>query len=49
VLYAGLVAAYPGLDQINISIPKSLAGSGDVRVYVVADGVASNVVGLKIQ
>ena len=49
VLYAGLVAAYPGLDQINISIPRSLAGTGDVRVYVVADGVASNAVGLNIQ
>jgi uncharacterized protein (TIGR03437 family) len=49
VLYAGPVAAYVGLDQVNISIPKSLAGTGDVRVYVVADGVASNVVGLKIQ
>lgn len=49
VLYAGPVAAYAGLDQVNISIPKSLAGTGDVRVYVVADGVASNVVGLKIQ
>jgi uncharacterized protein (TIGR03437 family) len=48
-LYAGPVAAYAGLDQVNISIPKSLAGAGDVRVYVVADGVASNVVGLKIQ
>jgi uncharacterized protein (TIGR03437 family) len=49
VLYAGPVAAYAGLDQVNISIPKSLAGTGDVRVYAVADGVASNVVGLKIQ
>ena len=49
VLYAGLVAADPGLDQIDISIPKSLAGSGDVRVYLVAGGVASNVVGLNIQ
>jgi uncharacterized protein (TIGR03437 family) len=49
VLYAGPVAAYAGLDQVNISIPKSLAGAGDVRVYVVADGAASNVVGLKIQ
>ena len=48
-LYAGPVAAYAGLDQVNISIPKTLAGTGDVRVYVVADGVASNVVGLKIQ
>jgi uncharacterized protein (TIGR03437 family) len=49
VLYAGPVAADPGLDQIDVSIPKSLAGSGDVRVYVLADGVASNVVGLNIQ
>jgi uncharacterized protein (TIGR03437 family) len=49
VLYAGPVAAYPGLDQVNIAIPKSLAGSGDARVYVVAGGVTSNVVGLTIQ
>ncbi|MGA3017041.1 MAG: hypothetical protein ABSF62_07975 [Bryobacteraceae bacterium] len=49
VLYAGQVAAYPGLDQINISIPKSLVGTGDVRLYVVADGAASNAVGLNIQ
>jgi uncharacterized protein (TIGR03437 family) len=49
VLYAGPVAAYAGLDQVNISIPKSLAGTGDVRVYLVADGVTSNVVGLNVQ
>ncbi len=49
VLYAGAVAADPGLDQVNISIPKSLAGSGDVRVYLVADGTASNVASLTFQ
>jgi uncharacterized protein (TIGR03437 family) len=49
VLYAGPVDSDAGLDQVNLSIPKSLAGSGDVRVYLVADGVASNVVGLNIQ
>jgi len=38
----GSTAARTGLDQVNISIPKSLAGTGSVRVYVVADGVASN-------
>jgi uncharacterized protein (TIGR03437 family) len=48
-LYAGPVAAYVGLDQVNVAIPKSLAGAGDIRVYIVADGVASNVVGLNIQ
>jgi uncharacterized protein (TIGR03437 family) len=49
VLFMGPVASDEGLDQVNISIPKSLAGSGDVRVYLVADGVASNVVGLNLQ
>ena len=49
VLYAGAVAAYAGLDQVNISIPKRLAGAGDVRVYVVADGAVSNAVVLKMQ
>jgi uncharacterized protein (TIGR03437 family) len=49
VLYAGPVAAYAGLDQVNISIPRSLAGTGTVLVYLVADGVASNVVSLSVQ
>jgi uncharacterized protein (TIGR03437 family) len=48
VIYAG-TSSYAGLDQVDISIPKSLAGMGDVRVYLVADGVASNVVGLNLQ
>jgi uncharacterized protein (TIGR03437 family) len=43
------VAAYPGLDQVDIAIPKRLAGTVDARVYLVADGTATNVVGLKIQ
>jgi uncharacterized protein (TIGR03437 family) len=42
-------SSYPGEDQVNIVIPKSLAGAGDVRVYLVADGVVSNVVGLNLQ
>jgi len=49
VLYAGPSPSFAGLDQVNISIPKSLAGAGSVRVYLVADGVASNVVGLSVQ
>jgi uncharacterized protein (TIGR03437 family) len=48
VLYAGPVAAFTGLDQVNVSIPKSLAGLGDVTVYLVADGVTTNVVGLTL-
>jgi len=49
VLYAGQTPGYAGLDQVDISIPKTLAGAGDVRVYLVADGAVSNVVVLKIQ
>jgi uncharacterized protein (TIGR03437 family) len=48
VVYAG-ASGYAGEDQVDISIPRSLAGTGDVRVYLVADGVSSNVVALKIQ
>jgi uncharacterized protein (TIGR03437 family) len=48
VIYAG-ASSYAGLDQVDISIPKSLAGTGDVRVYLVADGVASNAAGLNVQ
>jgi uncharacterized protein (TIGR03437 family) len=49
VLYAGAVSGYSGLDQVNVSIPRSLAGAGTVRVYLVADGTASNVVSLAFQ
>lgn len=49
VQYAGPTPGYAGLDQVNVPIPQSLAGSGDVRVCIVADGTASNVVGLTIQ
>lgn len=48
VLYAG-PATFAGLDQVDISIPTSLAGTGDIRVYLVADGTTSNVVGLNVQ
>ncbi|MBZ5624140.1 MAG: hypothetical protein LAQ69_36395 [Acidobacteriia bacterium] len=43
------VAAFAGLDQVNIPIPKALAGTGTIRLYVIADGAASNVVSLRIQ
>jgi len=49
VLYAGPVTSFPGLDQVNVSIPRPLAGSGTVRVYLVADGEFSNAVSLSIQ
>lgn len=36
VQYAGPQSQYPGLDQINVRLPASLAGSGSVDVIVTA-------------
>ncbi len=49
VTYAGAQAAFPGMDQINIPLPASLAGSGEVEVQVLVGGVRSNTVTLLIQ
>ena len=43
VSYAGAQnALYPGLDQVNALLPRSLAGKGDVAVQVTVDGQAVN-------
>ncbi len=41
-LYAGPQNEYPGLDQLNIQIPQSLAGAGQLTIQIVVDGVAAN-------
>jgi uncharacterized protein (TIGR03437 family) len=47
--YAGSQMQYPGLDQINITLPRTLAGAGVVAVTVEVDGVASNTVSLEFR
>ena len=42
VLYAGAQGGYTGLDQINVQIPQSLAGSGPVSVVVTVQDAAGN-------
>jgi uncharacterized protein (TIGR03437 family) len=49
VQFAGAQGQYQGLDQVNIALPKSLAGMGEVSVYLVADGQSSNMVTINIQ
>jgi uncharacterized protein (TIGR03437 family) len=39
----------PGLDQVNLQLPASLAGSGPVDIVLVADGQTSNTVSVTIQ
>jgi uncharacterized protein (TIGR03437 family) len=50
-LYVGPQGQYPGLDQVNVQLPASLAGSGTVNVVVKTQdtGATSNVVNVDIQ
>src|SRR5262245_51627210 len=41
-LYAGPQGSFVGLDQLNVSLPRSLAGSGDVDVNLTVNGMAAN-------
>jgi uncharacterized protein (TIGR03437 family) len=43
VAYAGPQGS-PGLDQLNVEIPASSFGRGEVEVHVAADGGAANAV-----
>jgi uncharacterized protein (TIGR03437 family) len=49
VLYAGSQIQYPGLDQINVPLPATLAGSGEVDVSVTVDGRTANTVRIAIR
>jgi uncharacterized protein (TIGR03437 family) len=49
VAYAGPQGTYPGLDQINIPLPQSLAGKGKVDVVISASGKPSNPVNVVIR
>jgi uncharacterized protein (TIGR03437 family) len=47
--YASPQGQYQGLDQLNVALPGSLAGMGEVSVYLVADGKVSNMATVNIQ
>jgi uncharacterized protein (TIGR03437 family) len=41
---------YAGEDQVNIGpLPESLAGTGTVKIILIADGQAANTVTVNIQ
>jgi uncharacterized protein (TIGR03437 family) len=48
VLYFGPQLEYDGLDQINIALPLSLRGAGEVDVVVEAGGILSNTARIQI-
>jgi uncharacterized protein (TIGR03437 family) len=48
VLYAGAQGGYAGLDQVNIRVPRSLIGRGDVDVVLRVDNKMANAVVVRI-
>jgi uncharacterized protein (TIGR03437 family) len=49
VLYAGSQGALAGVDQINLRLPRGLAGRGLVDLLVTADGKTANTVQVSVR
>lgn len=49
VLFADTAPGFAGLDQINVRVPRSLAGRGEVDVTLAADGHTANKVRINIR
>lgn len=49
VTYAGPQSQFPGLDQVDVLLPTTLAGSGEAQVAINVDGQVSNALTLLFQ
>lgn len=49
VLFAGPQGDFVGLDQLNLQVPKSLAGRGEVDLVLTVDGKIANTVRVSIK
>jgi|GEM_PF-1966369 len=49
VLFAGAQGGFAGLDQVNLLIPRSLVGRGEVDVALTVDGKVANTVKVNIK
>jgi len=49
VIYAGAQGSFSGLDQVNLLLPPSLAGRGEVDVVLTLDGQQANTVRINIR
>ena len=49
VLFAGAVEGLAGLDQVNVRVPRTLAGRGEVEVVLTVDGRATNAVRINVR
>jgi len=48
VVGSGASSEFSGLDQVNVQLDSSLAGSGDVTIQVTVDGVPANAVTVNV-
>ncbi len=49
ILFAGEASGFIGLDQLNIRLPRSLAGRGEVDVVITVDGKTANTVRVAVR
>ena len=49
VLYAGAQGGFVGLDQVDVTIPLSMRGSGETNLVLTVDGQIANTVRVNIQ
>jgi len=49
LLYAGPQGDFIGLDQVNVHLPRTLAGRGEVNLTMTADGVPANTVTISVK
>jgi uncharacterized protein (TIGR03437 family) len=49
VLYAGPQGSFVGEDQVNLRVPRSLAGRGEVLLTLIVDGMIANPLSVNIR
>jgi len=49
VLYAGAQGGFVGLDQLNVRVPRSLVGRGEIDIVLTVDGKPANTVRVNIK
>lgn len=49
VSFAGSVAEFVGLDQVNVRLPRGLIGRGEVDILLVVEGVSANLVKITVK
>jgi uncharacterized protein (TIGR03437 family) len=49
VVFAGAQGEFPGLDQVNVQVPESLRGRGEVTLALTIDGQTTNTVTINVR